>query len=129
VAHSFAALQALDIVDNSGPGKWVADAQSVKFLATDSAFVTPPTEPIAPSSPCAFKYRLKGSIVVAHTVVTKPTAQLCTECLVLLFYRLVHILLAPSPQRPHEVGETPARTLLLYHPITPVRPGPVEGEP
>jgi hypothetical protein len=46
VAHSFAALRALDIMDDSGPEKWVADAQSVKFVATDSAFVTATTEPI-----------------------------------------------------------------------------------
>jgi len=129
VAHSFAALQALDIVDDSGPGKWVADAQSVKFLAVDSAFATATTEPIAPSSACACKYYLKGSVVVSHTVVAKPTTQLYTQCLVLLLNRLMHILFAPSPQPPHKAGETPARGFLLYHPITPVRLGPVEGEP
>ncbi len=129
MAHSFAALQALDIMDDSGPGKWAADAQSVKFLATDGAFVTATTEPIAPSSPCAYKYCLKGSIVVSHTVVTKSTTQPYTECPVLHLNRLTHILFAPSPQGPHEAGETPARGLLLYHPITPVRPGPVEREP
>ena len=98
MAHSFAVLQALDIMDDSGPEKWVADAQSVKFVATDSAFVTATTEPITPSSSCACKYRLKGSVVVSYTVVTKPTAQLCTECLVLLLNQLMHILFAPSPQ-------------------------------
>ena len=129
MAHSFAALQALDIVDDSGPGKLVADAQYVKFVAVDSTFATPTTEPIAPSSACVRKYCLESSIVVAYPVVTKPTAELYTECLVLLLNRLMHILFAPSPQPPHKAGETPARSLLLYHPITPVRLGPVEGEP
>ena len=129
MAHSFAALQALDIVDDSGAGKWVANAQSVKFLPVDSAFATATTEPIAPGSTCACKYCLKGSVVVAHTVVMKPTTELYTQCLVLLSNRLMHLLSAPSPQHPHEAGETVACGLPLYYPIAPVRPGPVEGEP
>ena len=86
----------------------MASAQSVSFLPVDSALTTEMTEPIAPGSPCACEYRLEGSVVVAHTVVAKPPTELYTECLVLLLNPLVHILSAPSPQLPHEVGEQPA---------------------
>ena len=109
----------LDVVDDSGFGKWPGSTDGIELLPVNRAFVTAPAQPIPPRSFSVPEDNNKHSEVTPNSVVLVMATQFLAQNPVLLPKRQVPILAAPPPQVLGKPEKSSPCCLPLDQPVTP----------